>query len=456
MKLTRMIVVCALLATGVPAFAGMAERITRVKVAGVDVIVYPTAVKDVVTIVGALPAGEAHAGNGNAAVPALTGAMLDRGTTMQDKFAIANKLDSVGAGILFGVSPQTLDIQARCLKQDLPLVLRLIAEQLRAPAFASAELEKARQQYIGRVQAATENTQLRAQSAFLRAVFPTGHPNRPYSAAEYVTAAQNATLKEVQAFHRAHYGPAHLTLVLVGDVDLSLVKREVSKAYAGWQGGIDVVQSDQPVSAAATLDELVPLAGKTSVSIFLGQRSGVRYKDQDALALRVGTAILGSGFTGRLMATVRDQEGLTYGIGAMMDGDTFNSGSWNITATFAPQLLDKGIASTRRELEKWWSHGVTELELTERKENLIGGYEVGLATTNGMAAVILATVQRGYELTWLDEYPKAVRALTVEQVNGAIKKHLDPANMVLVKAGTVMSPEGSSGTGQSAGAAERR
>ena len=37
----------------------------------------------------------------------------------------------------------------------------------------------------------------------------------------------------------------------------------------------------------------------------------------------------------------------------------------------------------------------------------------------------------------LDEFPKDVEALTVSQVNAAIKKHLDPQKMVLVKAGTV-------------------
>jgi zinc protease len=40
-------------------------------------------------------------------------------------------------------------------------------------------------------------------------------------------------------------------------------------------------------------------------------------------------------------------------------------------------------------------------------------------------------------LTWLDDYATAIRALTVEQVNAAIKKYLDPQNMVLVKVGTV-------------------
>ena len=55
----------------------------------------------------------------------------------------------------------------------------------------------------------------------------------------------------------------------------------------------------------------------------LGQATGLRYRDPDALPLRVGTAVLGHGFTGRLMGTVRDREGLTYGIGAGLSEDSY-------------------------------------------------------------------------------------------------------------------------------------
>jgi zinc protease len=46
-------------------------------------------------------------------------------------------------------------------------------------------------------------------------------------------------------------------------------------------------------------------------------------------------------------------------------------------------------------------------------------------------------VLRGYPVSWLDEYPRAIDALTLEDVNRAIKKHIDFEKMVLVKAGTV-------------------
>jgi len=179
---------------------------------------------------------------------------------------------------------------------------------------------------------------------------------------------------------------------------------------------------------------------KTSVSVVLGQSTGLRYSDDDYQALRVGTAVLGgTGFSGRLMQTVRDKEGLTYGIYANTANDTFTDGEWKITATFAPALLEKGIASMRQQLTAWYDKGITPAELDYRKSNLVGGFKVSLATSDGLAASLLAAIHRGYDVDWLDRFPRVVGALTVDQVNSAVKKHLKPEDMFLIKAGSVMT-----------------
>jgi zinc protease len=95
------------------------------------------------------------------------------------------------------------------------------------------------------------------------------------------------------------------------------------------------------------------------------------------------------------------------------------------------------VESTRREIAKWWKDGVTEQELASRKQGVIGGYFVSLSTTLGLAETILANAERGYDLNWLDGYPKAVKALTREQVNASIKAHINPNTMILVEAGSV-------------------
>ena len=417
--------------------AGIAARATRAKIAGLDVIAYPTGVKEVVTIKGSLPAGDAFAGDGNPAVPTLTGMLLDQGTTKQDKFAIAEKLESVGATLDFSVGTQMVEISAKCLKKDVALVIGLIAEQLRTPALSAEELDKARQQFIGGLKRSLEDPNSRANDAFTRAIYPIGHPNRNPSPEELIAAAESAKLEDIVAFHKKYYGPAHCTFVVVGDLDIPQIQRELGAAFAGWTGGVALLRPAKAGLTDTAKDQTVFMAEKPSITVIMGQTSGLRYSDPDYQALRVATAILGSGFTGRLMANVRDKEGLTYGISSSLSHDTFSDGDWKIQATFAPALLEKGLASTKVQLASWYEKGATPDEVERRKTNLVGSFKVGLATTDGLAGAMLNAVHRGYDLNWLDEYPAKVNALTTEQVNGAIKKYLKPENFFLIKAGTV-------------------
>jgi zinc protease len=438
----RSVIAAVLILVSGTALASMAEHAQRASTAGIDVITHRANVKDVVVIVAALPAGDAMAEPGNVAVPTLSGMMLDRGTKALDMFAIADKLDSVGAAVSFEVGAQSLHVHAKCLKKDVPLVMGLIASELRTPALLPAEFNKAKQQFIGGMQASAQNSGARAREAFERSIYPEGHPNRPHTLAEFVAAAKSANLDEVKAFQAKYYGPAHMTMVVAGDVSDAEVRAEITKAFAGWSGGQDYIRGNTkgPAPSApadAAREVTVPLADKPSVTLILGQATGLRYRDTDTLALRIGTAILGRGFTGRLMSTVRDKEGLTYGINASVGDDSIADGDWDISASFAPTLLQKGIASTRRELDKWWKEGVTAQELSARKQGIIGDYLVGLSTTGGLADTILTNVQRGYDVGWLDQYTQAVNAVTLTQVNAAIKAHLNPAAMVLVEAGSV-------------------
>lgn len=417
--------------------AQVATNAVHEAIAGMDVVVLKTGVQDVVTIRGTLPAGDGRSPATNPAIAELTGGMLDKGTTQHDKFALSQMLGDVGATITFSVNPNALAINAKCLRKDLPLVLGLLAEQLRSPAFAPEEFAKLKKQLAGRTKRALEDTDFRSSDAFTRAVYPLGHPNRAATPEEILTGADKATLDDVKAFYAQYYGPVAMKLVIVGDVDSAMATAELAKAFAGWTGGSPAPRPARAGFVDTSHDQNVFMADKTNVSVVWGEATQVRYGEPDALALRLGATVLGGGFTGRLMSTVRDKEGLTYGVYSYLGNDTFTDGDWRIWANFAPELLEKGVASTKRELTKWYQDGVTDAELARVKGDFVGSYLVGLSTTTGMATTILNTLNRDLPLTFIDEFGTKVNAITRDQVNATIRKHLDPDKMVLVKAGTI-------------------
>ena len=418
----------------------IADKVVREKIAGIDVLAYPTGVKDVVTFRGSLPAGDSFAPANNTAIPTLAGEMLDKGTAKHDKFAIAQQLEAIGATIDFSVGGVRTEFRGKCLRKDFPLVISLLAEQLRTPSFPEEEFAKLKKQLAGDLQRALESTDFRASQAFAEKTYPKGHPNFTPSVKQFLADVEQAKLEEVKAFHAAHYGPERATLVAVGDIDIEGLEAEIAQAFDGWKGGKAPAQFTKAAMPVKAQEEVIAMADKPNVTVIVGQPSGLKYSDPDSLALRVGTAVLGLGFTGRLMANVRDKEGLTYGISSSLTKDAFADGEWQIATNFAPDLLEKGMASTKRELENWYAKGVTAAELERVKTALIGTFKVGLATTDGLSSALLDAIHRGYDVKWLDEYPQRINALTLEQVNGAIKKHLQPEKMTIIKAGDIPPP----------------
>ena len=416
-----------------PAVTNLAGTVIREKIADMDLLLCRTGVKNVVTMRGSIAAGENA--SANPALAHLAVSMIQRGTKKHDQFVIADMLEKAGVTIEFKVDADTVEFEAKLLRKDVPLVVSLLAEQLRAPAFAAAELAKAKKQFIAEVRQSLESTDEQAAISFSQAICPPGHPSRGADIPELIAATGTAKLAELRDFHAANYGPEGMHLVVAGDIDPAAFKEEVTKAFSGWKGG-RIPKSSAPY-AKTTDEKAVELPDKSSVSVIIGQPSGLRVSDPDWIPVNIATAILGRGFTSRLVGNVRDREGLTYGITASLAGDSFRDGRWLAKATFSPALLERGLASTRREIQSWWEKGITADELEYRKSAAAGRLAVSLETSHGLAEQLLRCAENGLDLAWLDEFPAKVRALTLAEVNAAVKKHLDPAKMVTVKAGTL-------------------
>jgi hypothetical protein len=50
------------------------------------------------------------------------------------------------------------------------------------------------------------------------------------------------------------------------------------------------------------------------------------------------------------------------------------------------------------------------------------------------STTLLDRFERGKGLSWLDQYTKAIDSLTAQDIDGALKRHLNPESVVLVEA----------------------
>ena len=185
-------------------------------------------------------------------------------------------------------------------------------------------------------------------------------------------------------------------------------------------------------------NQIIKVQDKTSADLFIGQSIGIDREHKDYYALMLGVYILGGNFSARLMQTVRDKQGLTYGIGSSISGVSFGAdGYWSIWGTFSPDIIKKGVASTKEQIDLWFNKGVTEDELSAKKTTISGSYKVSMDSTAGLAAKILSNAEQGRNLSYLDEYPKIIKSVSLSEVNRAIKKYVNPNKLYMVSAGTL-------------------
>ncbi|MDO5977855.1 M16 family metallopeptidase [Flavivirga spongiicola] len=413
------------------------EKFTRKTVAGIDVITAKTGAKDFLTVSASFPIGGYLNTNANEMVPSLTTQMLSKGTINHDKFQFSQKLEKLGVGLRVNAGTHKVNISFKCLKKDLKMVIDLLAEELRYPLFDEKEFELLKQQNAGGMKRGLTDPGTQGAIALSQAIYPKGHPNYSTDIQTSIDNLNKVTLDELKAFHKSYFGPEGMHLVAVGDIDTNTLYTALKKAFKGWKGGsTNKAQFEKPEKSNA-LTKVVTIPQKPSAEMYIGQYTGIHRMDNDYLPFYMGTSILGGGFSGRLMQTVRDNDGLTYSIGASHSGHSHTGGYWSVNASFNPNLFQKGLDATMVQIKKWVNEGITNDELTAKKTNLTGSFKVGLSTTGGLAGALLSFVERGLEPSYVDQYSKDIEAVTIGQVNTAIKKYIDLNKLIIIKSGSL-------------------
>ena len=424
-------------AAGEAAHATFAQRtLHRVLGNGITLDVLPNHAVPTVAVQGIVLAGRMVQPARKPAVPELTSMMLTRGTTTRDKRAIAARLDGVGAQLSISNDTYGTTITGSSLSRDAKLLLSTLADEMKNPAFPDSELRKAKAEMKTEVLQDFDNTRQRAFDRLTQAAFGAGHPFRAPTKDEMLASLEASRPADLRAFHKERYVGSAIYLAIVGDVDPEQIVGEVESLLGGLPRGVAPALDLPRAERGAPIHEAVALKGKANMDLMFGEASGLRRKDPDYEACLVANAALGqSSLSSRLGKRVRDTEGLTYSIFSRFTMTDFLDGVWLADVAVAPQNLGKAMKSTREVIDQYCKEGITEDEVATQKSFFAGNYQVQLATNAGIANALTIAEKFGYGPSYLDEFPERVRRVTREQVNAAIRAHLDPTKMSVIVAG---------------------
>lgn len=416
--------------------ASLAARTSDLAVGASRVLALPTPVRDVVSFRGSFPTGP-DLGAADDVPQGLVADLLDKGTTLRDRFEIAAALEGRGARLSFYSDGLRMGFVGRALRDDLAPVLAITAEQLRVPAFDPDEVGKAVTKAVASVRRSLDATGARASGALRRRLYPAAHPNYALDPHAEIDLLEAATADDLRAYYDAHVADPALTLAVVGDVDADGVAAAVRDAF-----GDGAAPARHPAYAAQAAPEApgretVPLRDRPNLDVRLGHAVALRRDADDFLAAYAAVFALGGNFSGHLMQTIRDEQGLTYGIGArIVDPAVEHDAHVQVAVTLSAPDLDRGIEATRAEVARFVADGLTQEALDRTQTTLAGQHVVGLGTTGGLAARLLVNAERGFATAYLDAYPERIAALRLDDVNRALRRHVRPDDLHVVAAGT--------------------
>lgn len=401
---------------------------------GATLLLFPAASVPSVFVRVQMEAGAVWETAAQAGLAQMVAALLTRGSEAFSAADLALTTDTLGMSIRVDVGRETAVASLKCLPEDLDRGLSLLAEVIRRPTFPADEMERVRTQMLVAVRRAEDDTRTVAARRLMERLYPEGHPYR-HAVGGTEESLRALAADDLAAFHRARYGPRGAVIAVVGDVDPDRATAALEAVLDGWSGG-----SERPVIPAAPAPQgsrsHVTLAGKTQTDIALGWPL-VDRTHPDYLALEVLATLFGGNGTpasSRLFRDVRERYGLSYYQYALFGG-TSGPGSWTAHLGVNPARLDFAVDAVLAELRRLAAEPAPAAEL-EALQDFLAGYPAVQHEAPERIAARLGEIERfGLGLDWLERYPRAVAALTGEELRAAAERHLLPERLTIVTVG---------------------
>jgi len=371
---------------------------------------------------------------GKSGIASMTAALLDDGTTSRSAIEIANQVQSIGAFLGTGSSWDGSGVSMSTLRKNFEQALDIFADIVVNPAFPEDELNKYRQQQLGSFAQRRSQPDFIADAVYKKVLYGKNHPyGRQLSGDE--TSLKAITRNDIQSFYQSYYRPNNAALIVVGDVDTKTLVPKLEKAFANWKpGNVKTVEVTDAPQMEKSAIYIVDKPGAAQSVISIGQ-VGVPRNNTDYFPLLVMNSILGGQFSSRINMNLRGDKGYTYGARSNF---LFwrGAGPFKVSADVQTAVTKEAIVEFMKELRGIRGEiPVTAKELEYNKQSLIRRFPAGFETPQQIGGQLVNLVIYGLPDSYFINYTGKINAVTIDDVNRAAKKYLDPNKMAIVFVG---------------------
>lgn len=357
------------------------------------------------------------------------------GTLTREAFLDA--VNILGAEITGSIAEGRLTITMRSTATAFSKVLALTKTMLLEPTFARSELKRIKTTVINQLQAKQEQSAAIAREQLRNSFY--AKCDRRYTAGTtaLIKEIPLITEKELRLFHQKLF-IKKWTCTIAGDATRT-------KQFGQF---IKTVRRSTNVESSTSTHKQLPLdpsvilkdvPSRSNIDFSIGVPIPITIHHEDFIPLTFALGVLGiPGFAGRLMSTVREQEGLTYSIYAYPESFSGTEhGYARIMTFFTPEKSIQGLTSTFREIRKLYEKGVSETEFATFKNIFVTKQTLLQDSLLKQLNDLHSFNQNDFSVDEIIRFKNTLHTISRSDVNTVIKKYLDPKHFTISGAGPI-------------------
>ena len=369
-------------------------------------------------------------GLANLTVTAMRSAGAGKATADQ----VNERLENAAGSVEASVTSTSATITFSALKETTAEVLAIFKDVLAAPRFDDAGMDQVRTQMRNAIAHRNDEGPRIAHRELSDILYGRG---TAYGREQQYSTLGRIERADVTAFHDRYFFPRNTILAIRGDFDAAAMKAQIGKLFADWTA--EQPPPAFPVAAASPADApgtYVAVKKELRQTSFAMGQLGGRLDDKDYAALTLMADILGGGYRGRIAQRLRDfSTGGGPPVSAKWDAGYDYPGLFEIGGTVNSGSTVEIIKAIREEVARIRTSEVTDEELRVSKEGAINSLVFAFDTKAKTLGRLMGYEYYGYPADFIDQYQKALAAVTKADILRVAKERLKPEQFATVVAG---------------------
>jgi len=354
------------------------------------------------------------------------------GTRAKTGEQLDEQLENIAASVESNIGESAGSVAFSALQENTDEVLAVFKDVLTAPEFRPDRITLARTQLRGGIARRNDDAGGVARREFAGIVYG---KDSPYGWQEEYATVNRITRADLQEFYKRYFFPANVMLGVWGDFDTDGMKAKIEKLFADWTVEQPPVPEFPKAGGSPAAGTYLAVKKDVTQTFFSIGQLGGQFNDKDYPALVIMADILGGGFRSRLVWRVRTKMGNAYDIGADWDANYDHKGLFEISGGTKSLSTVDTFKAIQEEVDRMRTSEVTEEELTIAKDTALNSLVFAYDTRAKTLRRMLTYAYYGYPPDFIQQYQKALEAVTRADVLRVAKEHLNPAAFTTVAVG---------------------